>query len=306
MSCVHEQGFVHRDLKPDNVLVIEEDRKLSSKILDFGLVGRHTKAEDTRTLTGTGDLLGTVLYMAPECFQQAQHLPSVDMYAIGCMLYEMLSGSPPFDGDSPVAIALKHNKGDIPALNSIIGTAEERVYLETVIKQSCSKNPAHRPTCEQLSQSLQCALQGDFQTEKIVVATDTHTNTNAGADKSLLRRHTAAIATFLASCAALAVFLFHPSALLTGGSVVDLQAHLAKARQELKDRHDVQAATILKEYMLNPKLKARDKFEAQMLLVETSIHRRTMELAQTQLVAAIDTLSTLEPPILDAQSTRGA
>lgn len=137
MSLVHDKGFVHRDLKPDNVFICQLDGKPCSKILDFGLVGRNKTGVDTETLTGTGDLLGTVLYMAPECFHKAQHNSAVDVYSLGCIFYEMLSGKPPFDGDSPVSIAMKHNSEAIPPLDVEYGSQEEQVYLYSLIAAIC-------------------------------------------------------------------------------------------------------------------------------------------------------------------------
>lgn len=204
MSYVHEKGFVHRDLKPCNVFVCEEIGNFSSKILDFGLAGRNSKVKDTPTLTQTSDLLGTVSYMAPECFQQAQHHPSVDVYAIGCIFHEMLSGSPPFDGDSPVAIAFKHSNEQVPSLNSSVAPDDERAYLEHVIRQACSKSPGQRPTCEQLSQLLQSALEGDL------------TIKSSPADRQVERRRlrpprSIVLALLLAVCSSLIVLLIHSS-----------------------------------------------------------------------------------------------
>lgn len=166
MSLVHDKGFVHRDLKPDNVFICQLDGKPCSKILDFGLVGRNKTGVDTETLTGTGDLLGTVLYMAPECFHKAQHNSAVDVYSLGCIFYEMLSGKPPFDGDSPVSIAMKHNSEAIPPLDVEYGSQEEQVYLYSLIAAICDKNPLRRPDCKHIEKSLREALNGNLHQQR--------------------------------------------------------------------------------------------------------------------------------------------
>lgn len=100
MTEVHAAGFVHRDLKPDNVFIAEDADGDRVKILDFGLCS----GQELLKLTQTNEVLGSVHYMAPECFQQSQNSPLVDIYAIGCMLYEVLCGAPLFMDDSPIGI----------------------------------------------------------------------------------------------------------------------------------------------------------------------------------------------------------
>jgi serine/threonine protein kinase len=102
----HRQGFLHRDLKPSNVMLIKgEDGKELVKLLDFGLVQRWDAADDASKLTRTGITVGTPYYMAPERMRGEPATPQSDLYALGALLYEMLSGAPPFRGTLPEIIA---------------------------------------------------------------------------------------------------------------------------------------------------------------------------------------------------------
>src|SRR4030081_2079794 len=96
----HRRGVIHRDLKPHNVIVDEADH---AKVTDFGIA--RAGASD---MTETGSIMGTAQYLSPEQAQGRQVSPSADIYAVGVVLYQMLTGQVPFDGDSPVTIALKH------------------------------------------------------------------------------------------------------------------------------------------------------------------------------------------------------
>ena len=97
LAAAHELGYIHRDLKPGNVMLVERGGKDVAKILDFGLVRSFEDRESTR-LTQTGQLFGTPTYMAPEQIGQGDVGPAADLYALGVIMYEMLSGKPPFTG----------------------------------------------------------------------------------------------------------------------------------------------------------------------------------------------------------------
>ncbi|MEV5428891.1 Stk1 family PASTA domain-containing Ser/Thr kinase [Streptomyces sp. NPDC052701] len=135
LGAAHRAGFVHRDMKPENVLIGDDGRV---KVADFGLV----RAVDTVTNT-TGTVLGTVSYLAPEQIENGTADPRVDVYACGVMLYEMLTGHKPHDGDSPATILYKHLHEDVPPPSAAVpGMAYE---LDELVASATARTPEVRP-----------------------------------------------------------------------------------------------------------------------------------------------------------------
>src|SRR5262245_18957907 len=101
LCAAHARNMVHRDVKPQNVLI---GRDGTVKLVDFGIAQTTALAG----LTQTGSTIGTAAYMSPEQVQGGAVGPPADLYATGAVLYEMLTGRPPFDGGSPIEVALHH------------------------------------------------------------------------------------------------------------------------------------------------------------------------------------------------------
>ncbi len=133
LGAAHRRGIVHRDVKPQNILV---GRDGSIKLTDFGIASVY-KDINAERLTTTGMTLGTVQYYAPEQAQGEIVNPAADVYALGIVMYEMLTGRPPFDGDTPVAVAMQHIQ-DIPLppshMNPNIPPALEEIILRCLEK----------------------------------------------------------------------------------------------------------------------------------------------------------------------------
>ena len=130
----HERGIVHRDLKPQNVLV---DREGRARVTDFG-IARAGASE----ITATGSVLGTAQYLSPEQAQGLEVTATSDLYSIGVILYEALTGRVPFDADTPVAVALKQvsEQPRPPSqLNPQVSPA-----LDAVVLRALAKDPANR------------------------------------------------------------------------------------------------------------------------------------------------------------------
>jgi len=107
LAVAHKQGVLHRDIKPENVVWGDDSRP---RLTDFGLARSH----DSTTLTVEGTLLGTPSYMAPELVTGGSSSPASDQYSLCCLAFELLCGRPPFEGESPLAIAVQHVHGQVP------------------------------------------------------------------------------------------------------------------------------------------------------------------------------------------------
>lgn len=138
LGAAHRRSIVHRDVKPQNILV---GRDGSIKLTDFGIASVY-KDINAERLTTTGMTLGTVQYYAPEQAQGEIVSPAADVYALGIVMYEMLTGRPPFDGDTPVAVAMQHIQ-DLPVPPGQLNPNIPPV-LEDIIMRCLEKEPGMR------------------------------------------------------------------------------------------------------------------------------------------------------------------
>lgn len=139
----HKQGVVHRDLKPDNVIIAPpaaEGAREMAKVVDFG-IAKLRDATGSLDLTQTGALLGTPFYMSPEQCRGERLGPSTDVYSLGAMLYEMLTGVPPFRASTLPAMISKHLNEEPPLFPPELNLSPA---LEGVYLRALSKNPAAR------------------------------------------------------------------------------------------------------------------------------------------------------------------
>src|SRR5262249_51674093 len=139
LKYAHDQGVVHRDLKPANILLQQENGTFEAKIADFGVARFFSQGN----LTGSGQFIGTALYMAPE---QAAGKPATkksDFYALGCVLYTMLTGRPPFNGTSIGELVHKHQFAQPEKASRLLVDLPHDI--DELIMQMLSKDPAQRP-----------------------------------------------------------------------------------------------------------------------------------------------------------------
>jgi eukaryotic-like serine/threonine-protein kinase len=197
LSYAHQQGIIHRDVKPENLLLSGE----RCLVADFG-IAKALDAAGGEKLTDTGLALGTPQYMSPEQASGDNHLDGrSDLYSLGCVLYEMLAGTPPFTGPTVQAILARHSIDPVPRLRTVRATVPEAV--EHVITKALAKVPADRfPTVAQFSQALSSAAEGSLPLES---------------GRRLGRRSLAAAAILLAMSLGLLWLLLRPHRPPTGG-----------------------------------------------------------------------------------------
>ncbi len=137
LACAHAQRLVHRDVKPQNVLI---DREGRAKVTDFGIARSLESGQED--LTATGRVLGTTEYVAPEQALGERVTERSDLYSLGIVLFEMLTGAPPFRGPTPVATAMAHVREPLPDVQKL--RPEVSASLAAVIERACAKNPERR------------------------------------------------------------------------------------------------------------------------------------------------------------------
>lgn len=135
LAAAHRAGILHRDLKPENVLLANDGR---IKLGDFGL------ARDIDNHTSTGSLVGTVAYLSPELVMRGTADARSDVYAAGIMLFEMLAGRQPFEGDQAVQIAYQHANDNVPAPSKF--NTQIPPLLDELVLWATARDAAHRPT----------------------------------------------------------------------------------------------------------------------------------------------------------------
>jgi hypothetical protein len=153
LAFAHEHGVVHRDVKPANLLIVQPGSDAeSARILDFGLAKHLVGGSRTvEPLTGPGQMIGTPLYMAPELFVGDPALPGTDVYAVGCILMEIMTGAPPFPGDQMRNLIRQHLSEPPPRLDSRRNAPRE---LSDLLDQCLAKTPAERPGAHELRERL--------------------------------------------------------------------------------------------------------------------------------------------------------
>ncbi len=169
LAYAHRQGIVHRDLKPENILLSEGQ----ALVADFGVAKALTDTGQD-ALTETGMAVGTPAYMSPEQATGGSIDGRTDIYALGCVLYEMLAGEPPFSGPTHQAILAKRMLEPVPHVRTLRDTVPEA--LDQVVARSLAKAPADRfATAEELGRALQETLAAASPTVAAPIASQSRT-----------------------------------------------------------------------------------------------------------------------------------
>lgn len=165
----HERGIVHRDIKPQNVMI---DRNQTLKIVDFGIA----KALSETTMTQTNHVVGTVQYLSPEQAKGEKTGERSDIYSIGIVLYEMLTGHPPFSGETAVSIAIKQIQEAVPNVTDTRRDVPQA--LSNVILKATEKDQSHRyRSVSEMAHDVMSTLDPTRQNEAIYEVDGTATKT---------------------------------------------------------------------------------------------------------------------------------
>jgi beta-lactam-binding protein with PASTA domain/serine/threonine protein kinase len=143
LAHAHRAGLIHRDVKPENVLIATDPDSGASrvKVADFGLA-KAVSADTQHTATG-GVLIGTVSYLAPELVVDGRSDARADVYAVGVLLYELLTGTKPHEGESPIQVAYKHVHEDVPPPSRIV--PDLPAYVDALVARATARDLDQRP-----------------------------------------------------------------------------------------------------------------------------------------------------------------
>ncbi len=161
VSCAHDSFIIHRDIKPQNVLILEDG---TVKITDFGIA----MALNSNELTQTNSVMGSVHYLPPEQATGTGSTIKSDIYSLGILMYELLTGKIPFKGENAVEIAIKQMKDPIPSVCA--SKPDIPQSIENIVLKACAKNPKNRyETVKFMSEEIKKALTDEGLKEKKLI-----------------------------------------------------------------------------------------------------------------------------------------
>ncbi|KJS12473.1 MAG: protein kinase [Peptococcaceae bacterium BRH_c8a] len=176
LEHAHQNNIVHRDVKPHNILITTEGR---AKLTDFGIAMEATSS----TITRTDTIMGSVHYLSPEQARGETATPKSDIYAVGILLYEMLTGKQPYSGDSPIAVALKHIQETPLPVDEV--NPDVPTELANVVRRAMDKKPELRyRNAGDLARHLESALEDTGQNTVILPVVGTELAAAPGAKTS--------------------------------------------------------------------------------------------------------------------------
>lgn len=161
IECAHDKYIIHRDIKPQNILVLDDGR---IKVTDFGIA----TAINAQELTQTNSVMGSVHYLPPEMASGSGSTIKSDIYSMGILMFELLTGKVPFKGDNAVEVAIKQLKEPIPSVTKINHEIPQAV--ENIILKACAKNPKNRynNVVEMRNDLLECMNEENSNVRRLV------------------------------------------------------------------------------------------------------------------------------------------
>jgi serine/threonine-protein kinase len=160
LQAAHDAGIIHRDIKPSNIMLLNHRGQDDFvKVVDFGLAKMMDEANEMK-LTKSGEVFGTLLYMSPEQCLGHPLDQRTDIYSLGCTMYEAITGSPAFRGNTPYEVMSKHINEGAQSMPADLGVPP---LLEALVLKALSKDRAHRQqNMHELQEELQAALASMF------------------------------------------------------------------------------------------------------------------------------------------------
>lgn len=170
LNCCHTQNIIHRDLKPSNIILTDNaDDPFIAKLVDFGIAKLAREEGEAGSVTATGEIFGSPYYMSPEQCQSNQIDGRTDIYALGCVLYECLSGKPPFSGRNLIEILMRQCSDPAPPLLDVAPECPQ--YLSDIIHAMLQKAPSDRPaTAEQVLSMIDKAEKLKGKTTPVLIS----------------------------------------------------------------------------------------------------------------------------------------
>lgn len=189
LQAAHSRGIIHRDLSPNNIMLLNNESEDFVKVIDFGL-SRVVNNDDStlnQRLTATGKAVGSPHYLSPERWQGEEGDARSDVYALGCILYEMLTGRPVFEGENLLALMRKHLEDQPEALSKVISKEQSIPEgLQNILNRALAKEPGHRyQTMNEFDSDLTLVAEGKGQ----FVASPTRVDMQSPARNSPTRTH---------------------------------------------------------------------------------------------------------------------
>lgn len=164
LDYAHSRGVVHRDIKPSNVMF---DNHGTAYLVDFGIAKLVQDNFDATQLTATGHTMGTPAYMPPEQWEGGDLVPATDQYALACMVYELLTGKPPFEARTPMALMRMHFQETPPPVHTARGELPET--MDQVLNKALAKNPDDRfPTVTAFYKAFSSAIDSAYKNSPVI------------------------------------------------------------------------------------------------------------------------------------------
>lgn len=160
LAHAHEKGVLHRDVKPSNLMIVTESNgSITVKLVDFGMA-KPTTDQSVESLTRTGEVFGSPPYMSPEQCRGLKVDHRSDIYALGCVLYEMLTGKPPFLGADALQTIMLHINAEPPHLKLSDIPDEQNILLDRILQKCLEKDKEQRfQTVDELRISFEALFQ---------------------------------------------------------------------------------------------------------------------------------------------------